>query len=63
MGLANEVIGEQNRCEKESANTQFVRKLAKSEFGKCIGCILSVVIYDDKGCIIWIKITNMNMGR
>ena len=51
----NKVVGESNLLHKFELKKRLVRIFSKIEFYKCIGYILLEFAYKKKGCMIWVK--------
>ena len=49
----NEAVGEKNSFDNSGGKKLLVHHFTRNEFWKCIGCILSVVIYGIKVNQIW----------
>ena len=50
-----EAVGKRNTFELKSGKNEIRERLFKKEFCNCIGCVISAVVYSNKGCRIWGK--------
>ena len=56
-----EAVGERDKFELESGKNQMGQRILKKKLCNCIGCVLSTVVYSNKGSRIWGNQTNMTM--
>ena len=54
MEKMNEAVGIKNRYMMDGGGKRVFRPFKRQEFWKCIGCILSVFTYGNKGHNLWI---------